>query len=247
MLEQSLVVAKSGGHRYLSLPVSIALHAGVIAAAVAAAVWNVELPQQPPNQISTYSLSSIPAAPAPPPARRGDSGGRDQARVTPPPADSVAPRVIPADIPDVGTQPVDPPAHDPGAGTGAGDPDGTDDGVPGGVGAGGGTGDLVQGGGGNGQILRPGGNVTVPVNLVRVDPAYPQPAVAAKLEGTVILECIIGRDGSVREPRVVRSAHPILDRAAVDSVRRWRFRPATLNGEPVDVYFHLTVRFALSR
>lgn len=245
MLEQSLVTFKAQRNLFLSLPVSIALHAGIIAAAVAAAVWNVELPKRPPNQMTTYTVGQMPVVPGPPPAR-GDGQKPAPQPKTPvtPPADLAAPVAIPDAVPDV-------PAVDPGSGTTAGDgeggePGGVPWGVPGGVGNGEGGGGLVAGGE-SAPILRPGGNVTVPLVLTRVDPRYPEAARAAHLEGIVTLECVIGADGTVRAPRVVRSAHPILDRAAAEAVTGWRFRPATLNGQPVDVYFFLTVRYTLGR
>ncbi len=242
MLEQSLVTTRSGGRRFLSLPVSIALHGGIVAAAMAAAVWTVELPTAPPNQITTYSVGHVPAAPGPPPARRGGDV-RPAPRVTPP-ADSAAPVAIPTEVPDVAAaEPADGPAGDDAAG--AGDPNGVPWGVDGGVGTGEGGGSVVQGGGVPDPILRPGGDVTVPLALTRVDPRYPETARRAGLQGTVTIECVIAADGHVRDPRVFRSAHPILDQAAIESVKQWRFRPATLNGSPVAVWFYLTVNFTL--
>ncbi|MCA1733948.1 MAG: energy transducer TonB [Acidobacteria bacterium] len=245
MLEQSLVHSKRARNRLLVLPVAVALHAAAIAAAVAAAVWSVELPRQVPDQITTYSIGQIPVVPAPPPARRGRTDGSNPpTRVETPPRSDVAPAQIPDDVPDL---PADQPAEGalPGASDGpaGGDPDGSDDGVIGGVGSGPPGGGVVQGPAD--RILRPGGDVTMPRVLARTDPVYPEIAREIRLRGIVVLECIIGRDGRVRDPRVARSAHPLLDRAAIDAVTQWRFEPATLNGQPVDVYFHLTVRFAL--
>ncbi|HEY0592320.1 MAG TPA: energy transducer TonB [Thermoanaerobaculia bacterium] len=241
MLEQSLVITKSRGDRFLSLPVSIAIHLAIIAAAVAAAVWNVELPSRPPNQVATYSIGQMPAPPGPPPARSGGEV-RPKPRIAPLP-DSTAPVAIPADVPDV-------PAGDTASTDTAeqpGDPGGVPWGVDGGVGTGDGGGGVVQGGGDPAPILRPGGDVSIPVVTTRVDPRYPEAARAARLQGVVTIECVIGNDGRVRDPRVVRSAHPILDPAAIDAVKNWRFQPATLNGTAVDVWFYLTVRFTLDR
>ena len=240
MLEQSLVRTRSGGRRFLSLPVSIALHGGIVAAAMAAAAWTVELPKAPPNQITTYSVGQVPATPGLPPARSGGDV-RPTTRVSPP-RDSVAPVAIPTEVPDVSAAE---PAEGPDDTAGAGDPNGVPWGVDGGVGPGQAGGGVVQGGDDPAQILRPGGDVTVPLALTRVDPRYPETARRAGLQGIVTIECVIGVDGRVRDPRVFRSAHPILDQAAIESVKQWRFRPATLNGKPVDVWFHLTVNFTL--
>lgn len=84
-----------------------------------------------------------------------------------------------------------------------------------------------------------------PRKLTHVDPIYPQVAQAARIEGTVILETVIGVDGRVTAVRVLRSI-PLLDQAAVDAVKRWSFTPTLLNGIPVPVAMTVTVRFALT-
>lgn len=75
-------------------------------------------------------------------------------------------------------------------------------------------------------------------------PAYPAIARAARVEGVVILEAVIGEDGSVSDVRVLRSI-PLLDAAAMEAVRQWRFTPTLLNGEPVPVVMTITVAFKL--
>jgi protein TonB len=75
-------------------------------------------------------------------------------------------------------------------------------------------------------------------------PVYPAAARAARLEGTVIIEAIIAADGTVRDARVLRSI-PLLDRAALDAVRQWRYRPTTLNGTPVEVVMTVTLTFTI--
>ena len=61
----------------------------------------------------------------------------------------------------------------------------------------------------------------------------------------VILEAIVGTDGSVKSAQVLRG-HPLLDEAAVDAVQQWRYTPTLLNGVPVDVVMTVTVNFTLS-
>ena len=83
-----------------------------------------------------------------------------------------------------------------------------------------------------------------PYKIVDVAPAYPPVAQRAHVEGVVILEAVIdaqGRDASVR---VLRSI-VLLDEAALDAVKRWRFTPALLNAEPVPVVMTVTVNFTL--
>jgi|RhiMetdeSRZDD1v2_1073273.scaffolds.fasta_scaffold791044_2 periplasmic protein TonB len=85
-----------------------------------------------------------------------------------------------------------------------------------------------------------------PVKVVHVDPIYPAIAQQARVQGVVILEAIIDERGVVKSVSVLRSI-PLLDPAALDAVRRWRFTPARLNGEAVPVVMTVTVRFTLDR
>ncbi len=80
----------------------------------------------------------------------------------------------------------------------------------------------------------------------RVEPAYPPLAITARVQGTVILEAVIGRDGIVKNLQAV-SGHPLLVPAAINAVNQWRYRPYLLNGVPVEVETHVTVNFILSR
>jgi periplasmic protein TonB len=80
--------------------------------------------------------------------------------------------------------------------------------------------------------MRVGGVIGQPQKIRYVPPAYPPLAQASRVGGRVILEAVIGEDGAVRGVKVLRSI-PLLDQAAVDAVRQWRFTPTTLNGQPV--------------
>lgn len=82
--------------------------------------------------------------------------------------------------------------------------------------------------------------------LHRVGPIYPPLAIAARIQGTVVLEAVIGRDGAVQNLQVL-SGHPMLVPAAINAVNQWRYRPYILNGNPVEVDTHVTVNFILSR
>jgi TonB family protein len=62
----------------------------------------------------------------------------------------------------------------------------------------------------------------------------------------VIVECVIDRNGAVRDVKVLKPLPFGLDQAAADAVRKWRFKPGTLNGQAVDVIFNLTVNFKLN-
>jgi periplasmic protein TonB len=76
-------------------------------------------------------------------------------------------------------------------------------------------------------------------------PAYPPMAVTTRTQGAVELKAIIGKDGTIQELKVA-SGSPLLIRAAVDAVSRWRYQPTLLNGEPVEVVTDITVNFILN-
>ena len=95
------------------------------------------------------------------------------------------------------------------------------------------------------DTLRVGGQIRAPQKVVNVAPVYPQEAQDAGVQGVVIIEAKIGADGSVAEAWVVRSI-PMLDQAALDAVRQWRYSPTLLNGAPVPVIMTTTVNFTLA-
>jgi TonB family protein len=84
-------------------------------------------------------------------------------------------------------------------------------------------------------------------SLIRqVNPRYPQEAAQARVEGTVVLQAVIGKDGSVQELHPL-SGSPLLIPAAMDAVRQWRYKPYQLNGEPVEAETQINVKFALNK
>jgi TonB family protein len=95
------------------------------------------------------------------------------------------------------------------------------------------------------EPLRIGAGVLPPRVIARIHPEYPPDARAARVEGPVVLEAVVGRDGAVDVRRVVRSLRPDMDDAAVEAIRQWRFSPGTRDGEPVDVALNIEVHFSL--
>ena len=91
-----------------------------------------------------------------------------------------------------------------------------------------------------------GGNIRPPTRVVYVAPVYPQFALAARKEGTVILQAVIDETGNVREVKVLRSVQ-LLDDAAIQAVANWKFTPTLLNGTAVPVVMTVTVAFALTK
>ncbi len=94
------------------------------------------------------------------------------------------------------------------------------------------------------EPVRVGGQITTPALVKRVEPEYPAIAVAAKLAGTVILEVTVNEAGQVRDVTVLRSMG-LLDRAAIDAVKEWRYSPLVLNGIPTPFVVTVTLNFSL--
>ena len=119
-----------------------------------------------------------------------------------------------------------------------------------GTGAGSGEGSglgLGSGGGTGGGVYRPGSGVINPRVLREVKPQYTADAMRAKVQGTVLLECVVLSDGSVGRVDVVKSLDPTfgLDAEAVKAAKQWRFQPGTRFGEPVAVLVTIELTFTL--
>jgi periplasmic protein TonB len=135
---------------------------------------------------------------------------------------------------------VGPPSAGPGVGGGIGTGQGRGVGEGSGPGVGPGT-----GGGFGGGVFHVGGGVTPPTVLQRVEPQYSEEARKARYQGTVVLEAIVRRDGTVDIQRIVRSLGFGLDENAIQALKQWRFRPGMRNGVPVDVSLNIEVNFNL--
>ena len=206
---------------------------------------NVPDPPEPtPIFIRTIQVDEIREDPAPaaaPPRRRGSE---NPGPVTPPKLDPPVenpPVETPPDLPG----PLEPDNDTPGPGEGAkGDPLGVGDGPDDGVGIG-----PFGPGGGDGTGTKPPVELTPemvrPVLLHKVSPVYPEVPRKARIEGRVTVQAVIGLDGSVESVDVLRSSNPFFDEAALSAVKQWRYRPATMNGVPVRVYFTVEVGFVL--
>lgn len=91
---------------------------------------------------------------------------------------------------------------------------------------------------------RVGGDISPPERTAYKAPQYPSVAQSARVEGTVILEAIIDAEGVVQNVKVLKSV-PLLDRAAIEAVQQWRYRPTRLNGVAIPVIMSVTVTFTL--
>lgn len=97
------------------------------------------------------------------------------------------------------------------------------------------------------QPLTDGKVVRRPEKIFGDSPSYDDKSHLDGVHGVMIVQSIIDEDGCVQRMRVCKSVHPRLDLAALDAVRRWVFQPATLENQPVKVYYTLTVNFTRTR
>lgn len=100
-----------------------------------------------------------------------------------------------------------------------------------------------------GPLIAGVGDVSVPVRIeaTAVQPEYPELARQAKVQGKVILQAVIFKDGSVGDIQVLQTPGEKLgfDEAAIAAVRQWKYKPALQNGRPVDVIFTIVIDFTL--
>jgi periplasmic protein TonB len=95
--------------------------------------------------------------------------------------------------------------------------------------------------------VRIGGQIQAPALLHRVDPAYPEMATSARLEGIAILEATVDEQGRVEKVVLLRSAHPLLDREASIALKQWRYSPLLLNGRPSKFVLTVTLSFRIAQ
>lgn len=93
--------------------------------------------------------------------------------------------------------------------------------------------------------IRVGGQIKMPKLIRKVNPVYPEIARKARIEGVVILEIIVDKQGNVRDIRVLRPLGMGCTEAAIEAVKQWRYEPSTLNGKPIEIQGTVTVNFRL--
>jgi len=92
--------------------------------------------------------------------------------------------------------------------------------------------------------IRVGGAVQQANLVFQVRPVYPELAIRTRVQGSVVLEAVITKEGTIGSLKLL-SGHPLLVQAAMAAVDQWRYRPTLLNGEPVEVVTAITVNFVL--
>ena len=95
------------------------------------------------------------------------------------------------------------------------------------------------------RAVRVSSGVAQGLLIHEVRPQYPSPARSARIQGAVVLQATISKDGTIQNLHLI-SGHPLLVRAAFEAVRQWRYRPYLLNNEPVEVDTTIQVNFTLA-
>lgn len=93
--------------------------------------------------------------------------------------------------------------------------------------------------------IQVGGDVKAPERIFDPQPQYTEIARKARIQGVVIVQAIIDKEGAVTNVKVLKGLPMGLSEEAVSAIKTWKFKPATLNGKPVDVFYNLTVNFRL--
>ncbi len=239
MFEESLLAKQRharGGRRSTILAVALTLHFTILVGTVVANYWSVDAVAEPPLQVDYYELVPPPAPPPPPAAPPAAPEAAAEPTVVP--VVPVQPEDVPAEIPDPTKAASPEEAFGVPEGVVGGDPNGVVGGEPSGVPHGLPTEP-------RGQIRIWTGEMTRPERISGLPPQYTEMARRARIQGPVILEAVIDRQGNITDLRVLRDLPMGLTEAAIEAVRSWKFRPATLAGQPVNVYYTLTVQFQL--
>ncbi len=93
--------------------------------------------------------------------------------------------------------------------------------------------------------IHTGGDVKKPEKIFGLRPSYTEEAKELRIQGVVIVQTIIDKNGNVTNIKVLKGLPNGLSEQAVKALEQWKFKPATLNGKPVDVYYNLAVNFRL--
>lgn len=228
--------------RCVTWPCSVALHAvGAVLLVTVPLLVSLTLPA-PSGGVRAFFVEPMTAPPPPPPPPPPASGAVATARDPAPEQGAsvfTAPLEVLAQIhPEEGL--------DLGLAIAGGIAGGVEGGIPGGV-VGGVVGGLPSSPALAPPPLRPvrvGGQVKEPRKVHHVDPVYPQLAADTQIQGVIILEAVIDETGQVKDASVLKGI-PLLDQAALEAVRQWRYTPTLVDGVPMPIVLVITVRFEL--
>ena len=94
-------------------------------------------------------------------------------------------------------------------------------------------------------VYKPGDGVTLPKVIKEVRASYPRPVGPGSVQGTVIMDCVVARDGRPTEIAVVQKLDPELDDAALAALKQWEFKPGEKEGKPVAVRVSVEMTFTV--
>jgi protein TonB len=239
--------AKTGDWKRATLPIAYIFE--VIIVGVMVLVPLIYTEALPKAQLMTFLAAPPPPPPPPPPPAAAAPAPRIIHRVS---VEDImrAPTVIPKTIAQVKDEPEQPPSA---AGVVGGVPGGIPGGTMGGV-LGGIIGGVLSAATPppppppkpqTPRRIRVGGQVESARLIFQPKPEYPPLAKMARIQGVVRLDAIISKDGTIQDLRVLQG-HPLLVKAALDAVQRWRYQPTLLNGEAVEVSTEIDVNFTLA-
>lgn len=241
MFEQALAESKVNTKRKASfISSALILHGAVLICVLFAQYWTVAAVEEPPIMVSFFEAAPPPPPPPPPAPPPPPKAAAPTPVETPKPVvtETVQPEIVPEELPpespaeassDVGVE----------GGVEGGIPGGVAGGIPGGVEGG------IPQEAPEDQIFQVGGNISEPIGISKPPPTYTETARRARTQGTVVVEAVINKQGDVTNVKVLKSLPFGLDRQAVEAIQRWKFKPATMDGRPVSVYYVLTVQFKI--
>ena len=100
---------------------------------------------------------------------------------------------------------------------------------------------------GNPPYRKPTGTLSGPSLVSKVDPKYPPTLIKQHVDGEVVLYAIIRKDGSVDSIQLVHGIDPVLDKFSMEALARWTFRPASHEGQPVELEAIVHIPFQFRR
>lgn len=260
MFETSVVnaQAKPAPRRLGLFTISLIAHTAVILGVAAVSIASVDFPTAAPDEVANAPLF-MPLT-IPPPLGNPNGGAPPRPAVTPPqrqetPAPPTQITAPPTEIPDdvpVAEAPTNGDANTNATGPADGSGTGT---VPGPIGVPWG----VEGGVGDintppvvdvlpaieDKVYVPGGEVKAPVLIRKIEPPYPEVMRRTRMNATVVVKCVIDKNGNVRDPEIVVASMPPFNDAVMNAVRQWKYQPGSYRGQAVDTYLNLTVTFGV--
>lgn len=235
------------------LTISIVAHSAVVVGAIVVSIASVDFPSMAPDEFA-QAPTFLPVL-VPPPLGVLQGGAVKPAEASKPaapppqpqPNQVTAPSAVPDDVPQLepaSTGPSTPGTGVPGATSteplgvpwGVKDSVGPLDGPPG----------VVQAAPEVEKIYE-AHEVKAPVGIYRPAPPYPPLLIKAKMPATVVVRCVIDKNGRVRDPQITLPARMApFNESVLATVTKWRFTPGSLNGEAVETYLSLTVHFSVN-